>query len=134
MVDLKWYKISSINFENDVPNGTQLKLKNQVKYNVNYMDGDMRCVSKVEFRIADENLKPFSIKIEMEAMFSYDENDEKADIHTISFDQLFPFVRQTINSLTTMSGMPGLMIPLMRLEKEDVTLGKPSQKEDAPLN
>ncbi|MBQ7740578.1 MAG: protein-export chaperone SecB [Eubacterium sp.] len=134
MVDLKWYKISNIDFENDVPNGTQLKLKNSVKYNVNYMDAERRCVSKLEFRIGDENLQPFSIKLEMEAMFTYDEFDEKPYIHTASFDHLFPFIRQSVNSLTTMAGMPGLLIPLMKLEENEVALGKPKEETEEPLN
>ena len=33
MVELKGYKVASINFQNEVANGTQLKLQNQVKYN-----------------------------------------------------------------------------------------------------
>ena len=32
MIELKGYKVNSIQFENKVPNGTQLKLQNQVKY------------------------------------------------------------------------------------------------------
>ena len=36
MIQMKGYKINSLEFENKVENGTQLKLQNHVKYNVNY--------------------------------------------------------------------------------------------------
>lgn len=36
MIQMKGYKINTLEFENKVDNGTQLKLQNQVKYNVNY--------------------------------------------------------------------------------------------------
>lgn len=135
MVELKGYKVASINFQNEVANGTQLKLQNQVKYNVNYIESESRCVGILDFRVADADLQPFEIKIKMVAEFVYSEKDEKPDIHTGSFDQLFPFLRQVINTVTSMSGMPGLLIPLMKLNKSTVTVGKPENGgENSPLN
>jgi preprotein translocase subunit SecB len=135
MVELKGYKVNSITFENKVANGTQLKLQNQVKYNVNYMDDDNRCVGLLEFRVSDADMQPFEIRIEMVAEFSYSNGDEKPDIHTGSFDQIFPFLRQVINNITSMSGMPGLMIPIMKLNRDTVSVGKPkNDEEESPLN
>jgi preprotein translocase subunit SecB len=135
MVELKGYKVNSIEFNNKVKNGTQLKLQNQVKYNVNYMDDDNRCVGIMEFRVADQNMNPFEIRIELIAEFTYNDDDEKPDIHTGSFDQIFPFLRQIINNLTAMSGMPGLMIPIMKLNRNTVSVGVPSENnESSPLN
>lgn len=130
MVELKGYKINTLEFENKVQNGTQLKLQNQVKYNVNYMDEEKRCVGILNFKVFDSDMQPFEIKIEMVAEFSFDENDEKPDVHTTSFDQIFPFLRQIINSTTTMAGMPGLMIPLMKLDRSTVAVGKPKNNDD----
>lgn len=125
MVELKGYKINSIDFENKVQNGTQLKLQNQVKYNVNYIDAENKCLGILEFRVTDADMNPFEIKIEMIAEFTYGDEDEKADIHVNSFDQMFPFLRQAINNLTSMSGMPGLLIPIMKLNRDSVSVGKP---------
>ncbi|MGN0458925.1 MAG: hypothetical protein ACI4IL_08140 [Eubacterium sp.] len=134
MVELKGYKINSVSFENKVANGTELKLQNQVKYNVNYMEDDNRCVSILNFKVADAEMQPFEIKIELVAEFKYDDGDEKPDIHTQSFDQIFPFLRQMINTLTSMSGMPGLLIPIMKLKRENVNVGKPKGNEEGMLN
>jgi len=136
MVELKGYKVNSVSFENKVKNGTQLKLQNQVKYNVNYIESENKCVGILDFRVTDADLNPFEIRIEMVAEFTYQEGDEKPDIHTGSFDQLFPFLRQIINNLTTMSGMPGLLIPIMRLNRDSVSVGKPKEDggENSPLN
>ncbi|MBR2100370.1 MAG: hypothetical protein IJ927_03465 [Eubacterium sp.] len=136
MVELKGYKINSVSFENKVKNGTQLKLQNQVKYNVNYIESENKCVGILDFRVSDADMNPFEIRIEMVAEFAYQEGDEKPDIHTGSFDQLFPFLRQIINSITTMSGMPGLLIPIMKLNRDSVSVGKPKEEdeESSPLN
>lgn len=134
MVAINAYKVNKLEIENRVVPGVQLKLQNQVKYNVNYMDDVKKCVGILGFRITDANLNPFEVKIEMAAEFSFGEEDEKADIHTQSFDQLFPFLRMVINNITSLTGMPGLMIPIMRLNKDNVIVGKPQEAEKSPLN
>lgn len=130
MIQMKGYKINSLEFENKVENGTQLKLQNHVKYNVNYIDSENRCVGILHFRVEDADMQPFEINIEMAAEFSFDDGDEKPDIHVTSFDQLFPFVRQIINTTTSMSGMPGLIIPMMKLNRDTVAVGKPEKNDD----
>lgn len=40
MVELRGFKVNSLEVENRAVPGTELKLQNQVKYNVNYMDGE----------------------------------------------------------------------------------------------
>lgn len=130
MIELKGYKINALSFENKVENGTQLQLQNQVKYNVNYMDAEKRCIGILNFRVTDAQMKPFEIKIELLAEFTFDETDEKPDVHTVSFDQIFPFLRQIINNTTTMAGMPGLMIPMMKLDRSSVEVGTPKKTDD----
>ena len=136
MIELKGYKIESINFENNVPNGTQLKLQNQVKYNVNYIDAENRCIGILDFRITDADMNPFEIRIKMVAEFTYTESEQKPDIHTGSFDQMFPFLRQSVNGLTAMAGMPGLLIPMMKLDKNSVSVNNNAEDENesSPLN
>lgn len=134
MVQLLGYKVNKLEIENRVKPKTQLKLQNQVKYNVNYMDEVKKCVGILDFRITDADMNPFEIKIELAAEFSFSEGDQKPDIHTESFDQVFPFLRMIVNNVSSFTGMPGLMIPIMKLNKDTVTVGKPEEKEKSPLN
>ena len=134
MVQLRGYKANKLEIENRAKAGTQLKLQNQVKYNVNYMDDVKKCVGIVEFRLTDADLNPFELRLEMAAEFTYEDGDEKPDIHTSSFDQIFPFVRMVVNQVASFTGMPGLMIPILRLNKDTVTVGRPPEKEKSPLN
>ena len=132
MIELKGYKVNKLEIENKVKPGTQLKLHNQLKYKFIYLDDYKTCIGIMELRVADADLNPFEIKIEMVAEFNYSAEDEKPDIHTGSFDQLFPFVRQIVHTVTGYTGMPGLMIPIMKLNKETVRINE--QKETSPLN
>ena len=132
MVELRGYKINTLQIENKAQNGTELKLQNQVKYNVNYMDDDKRCIGMLEFALRDANMNPFELKLEAVAEFTYGAEDDKADIHTDSFDQLFPFIRQIVNTVTSFTGMPGLFIPIIKLNRDTVQVNEP--KESSPLN
>ena len=132
MIVLKGYKVNKLEIENKVKPGTQLKLQNQFKYNVNYINDNKTCIGIMELKISDADMNPFELKLEMVAEFSYGPEDEKPDIHTGSFDQLFPFVRQIVHSVTSFTGMPGLLIPIIRLNKETVMVNEPT--ESSPLN
>lgn len=137
MVELKGYKVNRLEIENKVKAGVQLKLQNQLKYNVNYMDDNKTCVAVMELRVIDSQLNPFEIKLEAVAEFTYGDNDEKADIHTQSFDQLFPFVRQIIHTVTSFTGIPGLMIPIMKLNRDTVQVNQKTPvngSDNSPLN
>lgn len=136
MIVLKGYKVNKLETENKVKPGTQLKLQNQLKYNVNYLDDNKTCIGIMELRVADSDMNPFEIKMEMVAEFNYDAEDEKPDIHTGSFDQLFPFVRQIVHTVTSFTGMPGLMIPIMKLNKDTVRVNNnmPNGNDSSPLN
>lgn len=135
MVELLSFKVNGITFENKVPNGTEIKLAKQFSYNVNYFGEENRCLGMLDFRVNDEQLRPFSIRVEIEALFSYGEDDEREDIHTESFEQIFPFLRQIIHSTTAMSGLPGLIIPAVHIDKNNVKVAdKPEGEESSPLN
>lgn len=137
MVELKGYKVNRLEIENKVKPGVQLKLQNQLKYNVNYMDDNKTCVAVMDLRVIDSQLNPFEIKLEAVAEFTHGDEDQKADIHTTSFDQLFPFIRQIIHTVTAFTGIPGLMIPIMKLNKETVQVNEknaPKGSDNSPLN
>ena len=132
MVELRGFKVNSLEVENRAVPGTELKLQNQVKYNVNYMDGEKKCIGLLELRVLDADHQPFNVKIDTVAEFACGEADEKPEIHTASFDQLFPFIREIIHNVTGYTGMPGLLIPIIKLNKDTVKVGGPSG-ENSPL-
>ncbi|MDD6727865.1 MAG: hypothetical protein PUE08_01400 [Eubacteriales bacterium] len=136
MVELKGYKVNRLEIENKAKPGSQLNLQNNVKYNINYMEADRKCVGFLNLSISDSNQSPFEIRIEAVAEFSYDEGDNKTDIHISSFDQLFPFIRQIVNTAASFTGMPGLLLPIIRLNRDTVRIGGPQQEEPetSPLN
>lgn len=120
MVQLKGYKVNKLEIENRVKNGTQLKIQNQLKYNVSYLTDNKTCVGRMELTMSDADMQPFKMTLEMIAEFTYEQDDEREEIHTNSFDQLFPFARQIVNTATSFTGIPGLILPIMKLNKDSV--------------
>lgn len=136
MVELKGFKVNKIELENRVKPGTQLKLQNQLNYNMNYLNDNKTCVGILNFRLTDESANPFECKVEMVAEFNYTPDEERTDIHVTSFDQLFPFLRQLIHTVTSVSGMQGLMIPILHLNRNTVRVNEnvPEGSDNSPLN
>ena len=132
MVILKGYKVSKMSIENRVQGNTELKLQNTLNYNVNYAEDDKKCWGIVNFSINDANGMPFNVTVDMVAEFTYEDGDEKPFIHTTSFDSVFPYLRMLVTNLTSNSGMPGLIIPIMKLNPNTVRVE--SKKETSPLN
>ena len=130
MVQLKGYKLNSVYFENKVAGNTKLALQNQVKYNVHYIEDESRCIGTLNFRVFDTDMQPFEIKIEAVAEFTYTADEEKSDIHIGSFDQLFPYVRKRVATLTSMSSMPSLILPIVRLERSSVEMQSNEKNND----
>lgn len=133
MVELKGYRVTSIDYDNKIAGGTQLKLQNQVRYNMNYFDAENRCQGILNFRITDADLKPVEIKVELVGDFVYQDGDDKADIHADSFDQLFPFLRQIVNNITSMSNMP-LLIPVIHLDRSSIQINEAKKQNNESLN
>ena len=107
MVQIQGYKVNKLHMENTVANGTELQLQNQVKYNVNYMDDVHKCVGILSFRITDGNMNPFEVQIDMVAEFTYDEGDDKADIHTQSFTRSIPSCARSSAKWPATAACPG---------------------------
>ena len=103
---------------------------------MNYMDAENKCVGFLELRISDADQNPFEIRIEAVAEFTYDDTDQKPDIHVNSFDQFFPFIRQIVSTSASFTGMPGLLIPIIKLNRETVKIASPNnnEPESSPLN
>lgn len=117
MVELKGYRLNEFNIRNSTLPNSNLKLKNRVKYNVNYLKIKNICVGVVELNVKDSASDKFEINLKLSAEFSFDPAAQKADIHKKSFDLIFPVIRVMINTVTAAMGMPALVLPPMHLDK-----------------
>ncbi len=129
MVDLIGYHVTSFQIKNNAPPNTKLQLKNRLKYNVNYLKSKSICVGILELTIYDTESDKFEVTLHMNAQFNFDADAEKAEIHKRSFDLIFPVIRVMINTITAAMGMPGLILPVMHLDKGIIISTEPPKDD-----
>lgn len=122
-VKLKGYAVNEIEFINELKTGGKLELKNELKYNVKYSEAQSRCIGECRFKVY-HSTRPdlFSIEINMRGFFEFDPEADKRDVHHESYDELFPYVRALISTLTVNCGMPAVTIPKIEIDSENVVL------------
>ncbi len=129
-VNLMGYRVDSFELRNDAVSNTKLTLKNKVKYNVNYVKSREICVGKLELTVSDSENDRFEIKLQITAQFGYDTSAEKEEIHKKSFDLIFPVIRVMVSTITASMGMPGLVLPPMKLDKGIMISTQPPEDAD----
>lgn len=129
-VSLKGYKVSEMYFHNKLGEGTEVQLKNEVSYNVNYSDTENKCIGICVFNVKNKDSiedSDFHIKVEIRGVFEYENLTSKKIVHAESFKELFPYIRQIISTLTTTAGMPPLVIPTMTIDADSVNVHENNQ-------
>ena len=117
---MKAYKISQIEFLNNLANGTKLELANQYSYNVKYgQNGVCEGFLKVEVYDKGGN-KDFKIMMTVQGLFQFKGDASREKLHVETFKELFPYARVMISNLTTSAGMPPIMIPPIDMESQEI--------------
>lgn len=121
MVTFLKYKVLELFLENQAEPNKKIEIKHSFTYNVSYKADDSKCLGLLNFKITDKNdEKAFMIKVSMVSEFSYSPELDKKEIHKETFRQLFPYLRMTITNLTTLAGLPALVIPNIIIKDDDI--------------
>ncbi len=117
---MKAYKISQIDFLNNLKNGTKLELSNKYSYNVKYSQTGV-CEGFLKVEITDKGgNKDFRIIMMLQGLFQYPADASREKLHVETFKEIFPYARVMVSSLTTSAGMPPIMIPPIDMESQEI--------------
>lgn len=135
-VSLKGYKVCEMYFCNKLTEGTEVQLKNEVNYNVNYSDTENKCIGVCVFNVKNRDAieeSDFRIKIEIRGIFEYENLTSKKIVHAETFKELFPYIKQIVSTLTTTAGMPPLVIPTISIDADTVNVHEGAKNNNSPL-
>lgn len=119
-IELKAYRAKEINFANKVENNTKIEFENKYSYNVNYSNNNI-CKGEMNVSaVSKEHPDKFFIKIIIEGIFTFNSETPKEKIHVESFNQLFPYAKSLISTITANAGIPALFIPAIDIEKSSI--------------
>lgn len=124
MSNLKFngYKVSEMSFKNVAENGTKLQLQNSCSFNVSYSNDSKKCVAQLTAEVSDkEKADIFNIRLVIVASFDVlDTTVAKEKLHVQAYNQLFPYARSVISTITVNAGIPPIYLSEIDIEKRSI--------------
>ncbi len=118
--ELKSYKITAINFVNNLDAPTKLELNYQYSYNVGYSNHNT-CRGEFKAEIKDKKLADkFSLTVTVAGIFTTAEGVAKEVLHVKTYDALFPYVKALVSTMTASAGIPPIYIPYIDISNKNI--------------
>lgn len=119
-VEMQAYKISSVEFKNNVKGKENLSFSNKVSYNVKYSQKQF-CEGALTVEIFDKE-KPdtISIKFVLNGAFKILKDVEKEFIHVETFKELFPIAKSFVVTLSANAGIPPIFLKNIDIENQEI--------------
>ena len=110
---------SSINIQTE----RKIQIENSFNLNINFDLKDKKCISTLTISSqCKEHLEWFDVSVTIIGIFTFDEIstvEQKKQIHSESYDMLFPYIQSVISDITAKAGLPAFM-----LEKAPINFDK----------
>lgn len=121
MVNLQGYKVSKIEFVNQLENGAKISLGNKYSYNVQYAKDANMARGEFDIEVHDkDNPNQFKIRVIMVGIFSYLEGSKKEEIHAETFKTLFPYAKALVTTVTANCGINPIIIPNIDIDNQQI--------------
>lgn len=119
-VELQAYKISEVQFKNQVQGKEQLSFSNKISYNVKYSQRQF-CEGSLTVEIFDKE-KPdtISLKFTLNGAFRILKDIEKEFLHVETFKELFPIAKSFVVTLTANAGIPPIFLKNIDIESQEI--------------
>ncbi len=119
-VNLKAYKVSRIDFNNNVNGMMKLNFSNKISHNVRFSRGEI-CEGTMEVSVFDkENKDALNITLVLKGVFDITKQVEQEFIHVETFKELFPIAKAIITSISANAGIPPIIIKNVDIEKQNI--------------
>ena len=119
-VEMQAYKISAVEFKNNVQGKEKLSFSNKISYNVKYSQKQF-CEGALTIEVFDKE-KPdtISMKFTLNGAFRILKETEKEFIHVETFKELFPIAKAFVVTLTANTGIPPIFLKNIDIESQEI--------------
>lgn len=114
----KKYLVENIDFKiKNISNHQRIKFDFDINKEVEYNNNSMNLLVIVDV-FKNEINAPFELSLAIRGIFEFSENIEDKEIfEKNAMAILFPYIRNIITNITSMSGFPPLIIPTLNINK-----------------
>lgn len=137
---MQGFKLINVEFFNNIKANKKIELGFSYSYNVKYSNQNT-CVGEFTAKITDKtDPDEFKITVTGQGIFRFEQNAPKEQLHLSTYDDVFPYVRAFVSTLTANAGMPPIIIPYIDISKKEIYRvemdknGKPAPNSDDFIN
>lgn len=128
---MKAFKVSNIEFKNAIKENKKIELGFSYSYNVKYATNNT-CVGEFTAKITDKTTPDeFAINITANGVFVFEKDTPKEVLHVETYNDMFPYVRAFITTITSNTGIPPIIMPFIDISKKEIyrfEMGKNGQQ------
>lgn len=117
---MRAFKVTHVDFTNDIKEQKKIELGFGYSYNVKYSNQNT-CVGEFTANITDKsNPDEFKISVIATGIFQFQQGSVKEKIHVETYNDLFPYVRAFVTTLTSNAGIPPIIMPYVDISKKEI--------------
>jgi preprotein translocase subunit SecB len=125
-VFLEGQLVNEVSYLFNMDESGEIEIECSYTFEVSYIEEKKKMVVNFEQK-AINNAAPekLSITIKLTGYFSYDNietDDDRKVAHVLAYQQLFPYAQSIASFLTTTSGAPPLLIPMLKQKPEELVI------------
>lgn len=134
-VQLKHYRINSLQMNNPPRQNVKMHLENKYSYNVKYSNNNT-CLGELSVSISDKDAPDmFSVKFVIAGVFGVEPSalNDKYSVHYETFRTLFAYAQASLTQISALSGIAPIIMPEVDIENQEiyqVKLPKPNPPEN----
>lgn len=129
------FKVTSVDFSNNIKESKKIELGFGYSYNVKYSNQNT-CIGELTAKVSDKtNPDEFKITITATGVFKFKDGATKEVLHVETYNDLFPHLRAFVTTLTSNAGIPPIILPFIDISKKEIyrfEMGKNSNKAPSP--
>ena len=128
------FKVTNIDFVNSIKEQKKIELGFSYSYNVKYSNQNT-CVGEFTAKVTDKsNSGEFGITVTATGLFRFQPGTQKEFLHVETYNEMFPYVRSFVTTITANAGIPPIIMPFIDISKKEIyrfEMGKNGQQPSA---
>ena len=129
---LAGFKVTNVQFSNNIKENKKIELGFSYSYNVKYTNQNT-CIGELTAKVNDKgNPDEFNITVTATGVFRFKDGTAKEVLHVETYNDLFPYVKAFITTLTSNAGIPPIIIPFIDISKKEIYRFEMGKNGNAP--
>lgn len=117
---MQGFKVTNVDFINNIKQQKKIELGFSYSYNVKYSNQNT-CIGEFTAKITDKtDADEFRITVTGTGVFRFEAGAQKEVFHVQTYNELFPYLRAFVTTLTSNAGIPPIIIPFIDISKKEI--------------